>query len=236
MLVDGNLMRLALLLVVWVCMCHFLFVAGATALSTIVPPCRAQYKVYVYAINHTLHTHAEAARTHFTYHICRKCIFEQFSLEYIMYDYFTSFCGRTHNPEEADLFYLPIVRDVDYRIALGTGGGRASSPIENALIDAIEKNSTQVWKDVFNVTDYYWNRRHGADHVCTYLLPVYWLAVNDVCSRSAQIIVMPAPVTNLRHQSGMRGFFHYVRCMNCQRLLSVCTSHVTRALLCWNCR
>eukprot|EP01032_Pedospumella_encystans_P030091 gene30091-33963_t len=54
-------------------------------------------------------------------------------------------CGRTRNPEEADYFYLPIVREIDYRIALGNGGKRAPSVIEEALLDAVEKNDLQKW-------------------------------------------------------------------------------------------
>ena len=52
----------------------------------------------------------------------------------------------------------------------------------------MEKGDTSHWLKVFNVTDKYWKRHNGSDH----------------------IIVMPAPVTNFRHQSNMRGFFHYV--------------------------
>jgi hypothetical protein len=44
------------------------------------------------------------------------------------------------------------------------------------------------WKEYLNITDEYWVKNNGADH----------------------IIVMPAPVTNLRHETSMRGFFHYV--------------------------
>jgi hypothetical protein len=52
----------------------------------------------------------------------------------------------------------------------------------------MEKNSTKKWKELFQVTAQYWKRSEGADH----------------------IIVMPAPVTNLRHEGGRRGFFHYM--------------------------
>ena len=38
---------------------------------------------------------------------------EQFALEYVVHDFFTQFCGRTADPEEADFFYLPIIRDVN---------------------------------------------------------------------------------------------------------------------------
>lgn len=154
--------------------------------------CNSYLKVYVYDISPQLLERAEAARKNGDYHICKKCIYEQFSLEYIVYDYFTQHCGRTRNPDEADYFYLPIIREIDYRIALSNGGQRAPSIIEEALIDATEKNDLQKWGSVFNVTDKYWQRGNGSDH----------------------IIVMPAPVTNFRHQTNMRGFFHYVSMLN----------------------
>lgn len=150
--------------------------------------CHSDLKVFVYDIPSELKERAEAARVKGDYHICKKCIYEQFALEYIVYDYFTQHCGRTTNPDEADFYYLPIIREIDYRIALSNGGKRAPSIIEEALIDAVEKNDLQKWSKVFNVTDSYWKRGNGSDH----------------------ILVMPAPVTNFRHQTSMRGFFHYV--------------------------
>ncbi len=150
--------------------------------------CEVSFNVYVYPISDQLLKNAEDARKNRTFHVCKKCIYEQFALEYIIFDYFTQFCGRTYNPDEADYFYLPIIRDVDYRIALQTGQ-RSPSVIESALLDAIEKKDMKLWRETFNVTDQYWLRNGGADH----------------------ILVMPAPVTNFRHQSNMRGFFHYVR-------------------------
>lgn len=57
----------------------------------------------------------------------------------------------------------------------------------------MERGDMSGWRRVFNVTDQYWKRLGGADHV----------------------IAMPAPVTNFRHQSNMRGFFHYVRTSSC---------------------
>ncbi len=172
------------LCVFWV----ILFIRGYFSEVALNRACDSEIKVYVYEIAPALHERGEAARKNGEYHICKKCIFEQFSLEYIVYDYFMQHCGRTLNPEEADYFYLPIIREIDYRIALSNGGKRAPSIIEEALLDAVEKNDLQKWGSVFNVTDKYWHRGNGSDH----------------------IIVMPAPVTNFRHQSNMRGFFHYV--------------------------
>jgi hypothetical protein len=155
--------------------------------------CSANYKVYVYDIPYHLQKNAEQARQNNTYHVCKKCIYEQFALEYILYDHFLTHCGRTWDPEEADYFYLPIIREIDYRIALSSSGNRAPSLIEDTLLSALEKQDMTKWIEVFNVTDKYWRRSNGSDH----------------------ILAMPAPVTNFRHQTNMRGFFHYVRKFAC---------------------
>jgi hypothetical protein len=151
-------------------------------------PCPYDFSLYVYPLPYRLIAKPEEARRNQTYHICRKCIYEQFALEYIVYDYFTQFCGRTYDPETADYFYLPIIREIDYRIGMHAKGGREPSLIEKTLLMAIEYNDTSPWLKNFEVTDKYWRRYQGSDH----------------------IIVMPAPVTNIRHQSNARGFFHYV--------------------------
>eukprot|EP01039_Chlorochromonas_danica_P004619 gene4619-5062_t len=154
--------------------------------------CAYGFTVYVYPIPATLNAIriSEEARRNGTLHVCRKCILEQFALEYIVYDFFTSFCGRVHRPDQADYFYLPLVRDAEFRYAMQEYGNRfrTPSPAEDALLDLMEKNDSAKWREVFGVTDHYWHRHQGADH----------------------IIVMPAPVTNLRHETGMRGFFHYM--------------------------
>ena len=179
-----------------------LLVSAKNREVTTAPPCPYDFTVYVYDLSPDLSPLrlAEEARRNRTFHVCQKCIFEQFALEYVLVDFFTQFCGRTYNPDEADFFYLPVVRDVDYRVAMQRGGGkgRDPSPMENVLIEALEKNNTEPWKAYLNVTDRYWRRYNGADH----------------------IIAMPAPVTNLRHQSSMRGHFHYVRIA--ARLLTDC--------------
>lgn len=152
--------------------------------------CPYDFKVFVYDLPSSLPSvkYAKEARLNHSYHICAGCIFEQFSLEFIVHDFFTQFCGRTHNPIEADYFYLPIIRDIEYRIDKDVHKTKNPSLTERALLEIMEKNSSRRWKDLFQITDEYWNRHHGADH----------------------IIVMPAPVTNLRHEGGRRGFFHYM--------------------------
>ena len=153
-------------------------------------PCRYGFKVFVYPLILPSLKISEAARTNKTLHVCAKCILEQFSLEYIIYDFFTQFCGRTTNPDEADYFYLPIIRDAEYRVSLmkHDGHGRRPSSTESAILDILEKKDFTQWSLLTNYTDKYWKRSNGFDH----------------------ILVMPAPVTNFRHESGTRGFFHYM--------------------------
>ncbi len=155
--------------------------------------CPYNFKIYVYDLPQHLKSIylSEEARVNKTLHICQKCILEQFSIEYIIYDFFTKFCGRTFDPDEADFFYLPIIRDAEYRVTLDSKGPhnkRAPSSTEQALLDIIEKNNDVKWLEVFNTTSKYWKQHKGSNH----------------------IIVMPAPVTNLRHESSQRGFFHYM--------------------------
>ena len=86
------------------------------------------------------------------------------------------FCGRTQDPMKADFFYLPIIREVDYRIALQTGN-REPSATEVVLLDAIEKGNTTKWVSYFGVTDEFWKKNMGADHVRTLIFLVYFYAV-----------------------------------------------------------
>jgi Exostosin family len=154
--------------------------------------CKYDFKVYVYEVPWSIPSVrlAAEARVNRTLHVCKKCLMEQFALEYIVSDFFLQFCGRTFDPTEADFFYLPLIRDAEYRdVLLGKSNAkRKPSYTEEALLNIIEKGNSAKWKDYFNITDKFWRARGGSDH----------------------IIVMPAPVTNLRHESGKRGFFHYM--------------------------
>jgi hypothetical protein len=154
--------------------------------------CPYDIKVYVYTIPKELPSvrFSEEARHNKTLHVCQKCILEQFSIEYILYDFFTQFCGRTENPDEADFFYLPIIRDAEYRIKLDSKSGSKRQPsiTELALINLLENKDSKLWMETFKISDKYWYKHDGGDH----------------------IIAMPAPVTNLRHETSKRGFFHYM--------------------------
>ena len=154
--------------------------------------CKYDFKIYVYEVPSYIPSirFGREARANETLHVCKKCILEQFALEYIMTDFFSQFCGRTYDPSEADFFYLPLIRDAEYRYTLGSKGAakRQPSTTEQALLDIVEKGSSAKWIKLFNITDKYWFAKGGSDH----------------------IIAMPAPVTNFRHETGKRGFFHYM--------------------------
>ena len=179
------------LLVTAVCLSHHHSVAPAAGakrdLSSLHGPehCEFDFKVYVYPLHTTAPALpsvrlAEEARHNGTYHVCVGCIYEQFSLEYIMQDFFLQFCGRTLDPREADFFYLPLVRDVEFRIQKMTNNNKKPTLTELAMLQAMEKNDTKLWRRLFNVTDHWWPRRHArACHqsaprvVPTRLFPLY---------------------------------------------------------------
>jgi hypothetical protein len=112
------------------------------ASSEVSSGCPYDFRVYVYDIPASLGSVRISfeARKNKTLHICQKCILEQFALEYIVYDFFTQFCGRTTDPEAADFFYLPIVRDAEFRVAM-EHKNRAPSLTEQALLEILEKVS-----------------------------------------------------------------------------------------------
>ncbi len=158
--------------------------------------CPYKFKVYVYPLPFSLGSVKVGfeARRNRTLHICQKCILEQFSLEYIIEDFIVNTCARTLDPSEADFFYLPLLRDAEFRMKMSikSKDSRGPSETEMALLDILEKNDSRAFQRVFNISSpnlSYWNRYNGADH----------------------IIVMPAPVTNLKHETSQRGFFHYRR-------------------------
>ena len=155
--------------------------------------CPYKFKVFVYPLPQSIDSVriGAEARVNRTLHICQKCILEQFSLEYIIEDFFINTCARTLKPSEADFFYLPLLRDAEFRTHVyeRRKQARAPSTAEKALLDLLEKNDSRRFVRTFNTSASRWYRHRGADHV----------------------IVMPAPVTNLRHESSQRGFFHYRR-------------------------
>jgi hypothetical protein len=113
--------------------------ASSTEVSS---SCPYDFRVYVYDIPTSLGSVRISfeARKNKTLQVCKKCNLEQYALEYIVHDFFTQFCGRTRDPEAADFFYLPIVRDAEFRIAF-EHNDRRPSLTEQALLEILEKVS-----------------------------------------------------------------------------------------------
>ena len=166
--------------------------------------CPYTFKLFIYPFEHLLPSFqiAEQARHNQTYHIRPGHIYEQFSLEYIIYDYFSQFCGRTMNPDEADYFYIPMMRDVEFRYTYdnkphnshnnnknnkNNGKKRLPSYTEQIFIDILEQNNYNKWLSYTNYTTKYWQRYNGADH----------------------ILIMPAPLTDFRHEIPVYSYIHY---------------------------
>ena len=164
--------------------------------------CPYTFKLFIYPFEHILPSFhlAEQARLNQTYHIRPGHIYEQFLLEYIIYDYFSQFCARTMNPDEADYFYIPMMRDVEFRYTYANkprqshnnhnknnGKKRLPSYTEQIFIDILEQNNYNKWLIYTNYTTKYWQRYNGADH----------------------ILIMPAPLTDFRHEIPVYIYIHY---------------------------
>ena len=121
---------------------------------------------------------ARPAKTHFD----GEHLLAQFTLEFVLADFFRQACIRTDDPARADFFFVPFYSDIEYRDA---GRPDAPSVYGQALLDIFEKNSTAGWVRHFGVTDKWWR-----------LAP------------ERHLIVQAAPVTGFRHPKSRRGFSH----------------------------
>lgn len=137
--------------------------------------CPYNFKIYVYDLpdNHSGSLLAEHARNQTEYNVCNDCNYSQFSLEFVINDFFLQFCGRTTNPDEADFFYLPVIKDTEYRYRrLNLQQFREPSLTEYSFIDAIENQNFNILKNYFDITDKYLKRRGGYDHIVIIVTPV----------------------------------------------------------------
>ena len=103
--------------------------------------------------------------------------------------------------------YHTIYRDAEFRYTLDDKANnhkRHPSYIEQTLIEILEKSKYNKWLSYTNYTTKYWLRYKGADH----------------------ILVMPAPVTNFRHEQSRRGFFHYMLHLYRPIFLGIYSIHV----------
>ena len=151
--------------------------------------CHFSFKVYVYDFK-VLYGQKATAMSN----ACRRCLMPQFALEYVLFDFFSKFCGRTTNPDEADYYFVPLVPDIEARPWLYRSSveSRIDSRLDTILMEAIEFNNMNPWKHHLAVTDKYWRRHMGADH----------------------IIVVPPLLSTEAGSEGARGFSQYLLQLN----------------------
>jgi Exostosin family len=80
-------------------------------------------------------------------------------------------CLRTHDPEQATLFYVPYLMSAAYHIgdAPVKDRNKRKAPYGQAIMDIItDHNNTDGWERHFGWTSRYWQRRQGSDHVIVY--------------------------------------------------------------------
>lgn len=80
-------------------------------------------------------------------------------------------CLRTHDPEQATLFYVPYLMSAAYHLgdAPVKERNKKKAPFGLAMMDIIQnQNNSTGWEEHFGWTSKYWQRRQGSDHVIVY--------------------------------------------------------------------
>jgi len=114
----------------------------------------------------------------------------QFATELLVREIFThpASCLRTHDPEEADLFYVPYLPSVEFHAGVkGRPPSHKTSRFAQALLDVLERKY-DGWESSFGLTAKYWKRKQGADH----------------------ILVFSEPLQGLTHPKNRRGNYHFI--------------------------
>ncbi len=96
-------------------------------------------------------------------------------------------CLRTHDPEQATLFYVPYMPATEFHNGNLSLGDYSPSPYGMALIDVLD-HKYEGWESLFGLTSQYWHRRGGSDH----------------------ILVFSEPLHGLWHPRSRRGSFHFI--------------------------
>jgi len=98
-------------------------------------------------------------------------------------------CLRSYDPETADLFYVPYMVSTEHHL----GRTRVNPDFQlsrygKAIRDIVEKGDHTAWESTWGLTDKYWKRKDGADH----------------------ILVFSEPLHGLWHPRNQRGSFHFL--------------------------
>jgi Exostosin family len=118
----------------------------------------------------------------------------QYSTELLVREVLTNprSCLRTHDPEAADLFYVPYLPSTEFHRGSKDESklDYNTSPFGMALLDILTRQNYTLWESphLFGFTSRYWRRRGGRDHV----------------------LVFSEPFHGLVHARYKRGSYHYV--------------------------
>jgi hypothetical protein len=99
----------------------------------------------------------------------------------------TNSCLRTHDPEQATLFYVPYLPSAEYHNVTNWLGDYKTSSYGQAIMDVIDGRYAS-WEHTFGLTSKYWSRRSGSDH----------------------ILVFGEPLHGLSHTKSKKGNFHFI--------------------------
>ena len=115
---------------------------------------------------------------------------DQYTLEVIVNTIFThpDSCLRTYDPESAKLFHVPFYNSIHFHNGKTFAQDYSTTNYAQALMDIMERENYDSWQKVWGITDKYWKRRGGADHVS----------------------VMTEPLHGFWHPRNKRGSFHFI--------------------------
>jgi len=114
--------------------------------------CPYSFRVYSYEFDESFRfnrLYAEARAKPARSHLEGEHLLAQFSLEFILADFFRDACVRTRDPSVADFYFVPFFSDIEYR-----ADGRPDGPSAHgqALLDVLERNDTRGWEREFGVS------------------------------------------------------------------------------------
>jgi len=78
-------------------------------------------------------------------------------------------CLRTHDPEQAKLFYVPYMNTLELRRASDEWTGMERRlKYGKAVHKVVEHQQYDEWENLFGLTSKYWKRNNGADHILVF--------------------------------------------------------------------
>jgi hypothetical protein len=84
-------------------------------------------------------------------------------------------CLRTHDPEQAKLFYVPYLPSAEFHNGTLGLGDYKTTKYGQAIMNIMREGQYDGWETTFGLTSKYWQRRDGADHIMVYSEPMHGL-------------------------------------------------------------